>query len=120
MQDFSGELQCFHIAIPTSFVIGLPIESCCFSNLPPAFPLSRRPVFSTRLASLMGPSVGIMEFRKVQALRGPNVWANFQVLEVWVDLGEPGAGHMLTMEKPERVTVLLLRWATALGHRVDA
>ena len=36
----------------------------------------------------MGPSVGIMEFRKVQALRGPNVWANFQVLEVWVDLGE--------------------------------
>ena len=32
----------------------------------------------------------------------------------------PGAGHMLTMEKPERVTMLLLRWATALGHRVDA
>lgn len=29
-----------------------------------------------------------MEFRKVQALRGPNVWANFPVLEVWVDLGE--------------------------------
>ncbi len=29
-----------------------------------------------------------MDFRKVQALRGPNVWANFPVLEVWVDLGE--------------------------------
>ena len=29
-----------------------------------------------------------MEFRKVQALRGPNIWANFPVLEVWVDLGE--------------------------------
>jgi len=28
-----------------------------------------------------------MEFRKVQALRGPNLWANFPVLEAWVDLG---------------------------------
>jgi len=28
-----------------------------------------------------------MEFRKVQALRGPNIWANFPVLEAWVDLG---------------------------------
>ncbi|MBN1396305.1 MAG: cyanophycin synthetase [Pirellulales bacterium] len=29
-----------------------------------------------------------MEFRKLLALRGPNIWANFPVLEVWVDLGE--------------------------------
>ena len=29
-----------------------------------------------------------MEFRKVQALRGPNIWARFPVLEVWVDLQE--------------------------------
>jgi len=29
-----------------------------------------------------------MEFRKVLALRGPNIWANFAVLEAWVDLGE--------------------------------
>lgn len=29
-----------------------------------------------------------MEFRKVLALRGPNIWANFPVLEGWVDLGE--------------------------------
>jgi cyanophycin synthetase len=29
-----------------------------------------------------------MEFRKVLALRGPNYWANFPVLEAWVDLGE--------------------------------
>jgi len=29
-----------------------------------------------------------MEFRKVSALRGPNVWANFPVLEVWVDIGD--------------------------------
>src|SRR6202790_434747 len=28
-----------------------------------------------------------MEFRKVVALRGPNIWANFPVLEAWVDLG---------------------------------
>ena len=29
-----------------------------------------------------------MEFRKVLALRGPNIWANFPVLEARVDLGE--------------------------------
>jgi cyanophycin synthetase len=28
-----------------------------------------------------------MEFRRVRALRGPNIWANFPVLEAWVDLG---------------------------------
>jgi cyanophycin synthetase len=28
-----------------------------------------------------------MEFMKVHALRGPNIWANFPVLEAWVDLG---------------------------------
>lgn len=28
-----------------------------------------------------------MEFKKVLALRGPNIWANFPVLEAWVDLG---------------------------------
>ncbi len=29
-----------------------------------------------------------MEFRRVLALRGPNVWANSPVMEVWVDLKE--------------------------------
>ena len=29
-----------------------------------------------------------MELRKVLALRGPNVWANFPVIEAWVDLGQ--------------------------------
>ena len=29
-----------------------------------------------------------MEIRKVLALRGPNYWANFPVLEAWVDLGD--------------------------------
>src|SRR6516165_6995993 len=28
-----------------------------------------------------------MEFRKTRALRGPNIWASFPVLEAWVDLG---------------------------------
>src|SRR5258708_2770336 len=28
-----------------------------------------------------------MEIRKLQSLRGPNIWANFPVLEAWVDLG---------------------------------
>ncbi len=27
-----------------------------------------------------------MNIRKVQSLRGPNIWANFPVLEAWVDL----------------------------------
>lgn len=29
-----------------------------------------------------------MEIQKILALRGPNIWANFPVLEAWVDLGE--------------------------------
>lgn len=29
-----------------------------------------------------------LTFRKVLALRGPNIWANFPVLEAWVDLAE--------------------------------
>jgi UDP-N-acetylmuramyl tripeptide synthase len=28
-----------------------------------------------------------MEFRNIRVLRGPNIWAQFPVLEVWVDLG---------------------------------
>ena len=33
-----------------------------------------------------------MQFRKVQALRGPNIWAAFPVLEAWVDLGRSQDG----------------------------
>jgi hypothetical protein len=29
-----------------------------------------------------------LSFRKVLRLAGPNVWANFPVLEAWVDLAE--------------------------------
>ncbi|HTN76920.1 MAG TPA: hypothetical protein VL096_16795 [Pirellulaceae bacterium] len=34
-----------------------------------------------------------MEFRKVLALRGPNIWANFPVLEAWVDPGQSKHQH---------------------------
>src|SRR4051812_36390463 len=45
-----------------------------------------------------------MEFRKILALRGPNIWVNFTVLEAWVELQEladfrsleiPGFGQRL-------------------------
>ena len=53
-----------------------------------------------------------MEFRKVLALRGPNVWANFPVLEAWVELGtykdcssdeQPGFNDRLTSWLPTMV-----------------
>ena len=56
-----------------------------------------------------------MEFRKVLALRGPNIWARFPVLEAWVDLQElkdspsnvlPGFNDRV-MADPRTVSVLL-------------
>ena len=53
-----------------------------------------------------------MEIRKVLALRGPNIWANFPVLEAWVDLQElkdspsdqlPGFNERLTAWLPSLV-----------------
>jgi cyanophycin synthetase len=53
-----------------------------------------------------------MEFRKVLALRGPNIWANYPVLEAWVDLGAlkdspsdelPGFNERLTAWLPTMV-----------------
>jgi len=32
------------------------------------------------------PTVEQFVLRKVQALRGPNIWADFPVLEAWIDL----------------------------------
>src|SRR5438067_1159588 len=29
-----------------------------------------------------------MNLRKVQVLRGPNIWANYPVLEAWLELGD--------------------------------
>ena len=55
-----------------------------------------------------------MEFRKVLALRGPNIWANFPVLEAWVDLGD--------LDKPSTefpgFNDRLMRWMpTMIEHR---
>ncbi len=33
------------------------------------------------------PAIDTLRIEKVFALRGPNIWANFPVLEAWVDLG---------------------------------
>jgi cyanophycin synthetase len=53
-----------------------------------------------------------MQFRKVLALRGPNYWANFPILEAWVDLGEwkdissemiPGFNERLTLWLPSMI-----------------
>lgn len=62
-----------------------------------------------------------MEFRKVLALRGPNYWANFPVLEAWVDLGAlkdsssdelPGFNERLMSWLPT-----LIEHRCSIGHR---
>jgi len=56
-----------------------------------------------------------MQIRKVQALRGPNIWANFPVLEAWVDLG--GLKDCASDQLPgfnERLTAWL---PTLIEHR---
>ena len=62
-----------------------------------------------------------MEFRKVLALRGPNYWANFPVLEAWVDLGElqdassdelPGFNDRLMSWLPT-----MIEHRCSIGHR---
>jgi cyanophycin synthetase len=55
-----------------------------------------------------------MEFRKVLALRGPNVWANFPVLEAWIDLGDWDKPSNEFPGFPER----LMAWMpTMIEHR---
>src|SRR5262249_65759 len=62
-----------------------------------------------------------MEFRKVAALRGPNIWAKSPVLEAWVDLGDlkdspshemPGFNERLMRWLPG-----LIEHECSLGHR---
>jgi cyanophycin synthetase len=80
-----------------------------------------------------------MKYRKVLVLRGPNVWADFPVLEAWLDLGAldgtasnhlPGFGGRLTAWLPtlagHRCTpgepggfVAQLRRGTDLAHVVE-
>jgi cyanophycin synthetase len=56
-----------------------------------------------------------MEFRKVRALRGPNIWAQFPVLEAWVDLQElNGSTTHILPGFDDR----LLAWLPTLNERV--
>ncbi len=49
-----------------------------------------------------------MDFRKVLALRGPNIWANFPVLEAWVDFKASGPAASDDLAAiTERVAALL-------------
>ena len=65
-----------------------------------------------------------MQFRKVLALRGPNIWANFPVLEAWVDLQDlkdspsdqiPGFNDRLMAWLPTHDRAPLQRSASAAG-----
>src|SRR4051812_37434541 len=63
------------------------------------------------------PRVHPMEFRKVLALRGPNIWALFPVLEAWVDLG--ALAETPSDELPG-FTARLMAWLPSLiEHRCD-
>jgi cyanophycin synthetase len=56
-----------------------------------------------------------MEFRKVLALRGPNPWALFPVLEAWVDLGVVMETH--PEGPPGFMERLTARLPTSIEHR---
>src|SRR5262245_29408166 len=56
-----------------------------------------------------------MEFRRVLALRGPNVWASFPVLEAWVELGE--LKEVSSSEIPSFNERLLSWLPTLVEHR---
>ncbi len=56
-----------------------------------------------------------MEFRKVLALRGPNIWAHSPVLEAWVDLG--GLKNQLSNTIPGFNDRIMTWLPTAVEHR---
>jgi len=56
-----------------------------------------------------------MDFRKVLALRGPNIWANFPVLEAWVDLQQL---HGVMSDQLPGLNERLASWLPSLAeHR---
>src|SRR5262245_13267597 len=56
-----------------------------------------------------------MEFRKLLALRGPNIWASFAVLEAWLDLG---ALKDLASSEAPGFNERLMNWLpTMIEHR---
>jgi cyanophycin synthetase len=59
-----------------------------------------------------------MEFRKVLALRGPNIWASFPVMEAWVDLAALCTNDSLSLAG---FTDRLKHWMPSLAeHRCTA
>lgn len=61
------------------------------------------------------PTVEHLSLQKVLALRGPNIWANFPVLEAWIDL--TGLGQASTEGLPGFAD-RLMRWLPSLvEHR---
>ncbi|HZZ71369.1 MAG TPA: cyanophycin synthetase [Pirellulales bacterium] len=52
-----------------------------------------------------------MEFLKILALRGPNVWAHFPVLEAWIDLGD---WNDVSSEQVPGFNDRLLNWLPSL------
>src|ERR1039457_715404 len=89
------------------------------------------PLFARRLH--------IMQIRKILSLVGPNIWANYPVLEAWVDLGHfetkpsntlPGFVDRLTAWLPSMIEhrcsegvrggfFMRLRDGTWLGHVLE-
>ncbi len=57
-----------------------------------------------------------MEFRKVLALRGPNIWTHFPVLEAWVEFKQPQNG---ALEEPSGWNDRLLAWLPGLTEYRD-
>lgn len=61
------------------------------------------------------PEIDTLRFERVSVLRGPNIWANFPVLEVWVDLG---THKDLSSELMPGFTDRLMAWLPSLiEHR---
>ncbi len=61
------------------------------------------------------PTVDQFSVRKVLALRGPNLWANFPVLEAWIDLA--GLKHATTEAIPGFATRLMAWLPSLVEHR---
>lgn len=60
-------------------------------------------------------SNSLLTFRKVLALRGPNIWANFPVLEAWVELND--YKDVLTTEIPDFLNRLKEALPSLVDHR---
>lgn len=64
------------------------IAHCGTSTLADELRIITRSYHDQELSPLPPPGERFMNFQKILALRGPNIWARFPVLEAWVDLEE--------------------------------